>query len=153
MSNIFKLVSRNENDNLVGNDIYTYLYTKGLWPSNSGTLLSFNTSSVQNSKSKEYYIQVWQSSSVNTKENEDKKQQTKKEEPVESIKKDKKHIIDDINKKLELKNDEDGFKVFYEKKKIKVEEAYPELTSDEVLKKLKKKWKNLPQDKKDKYIY
>ena len=70
MSNIFKLVSRNENDNLVGNDIYTYLYTKGLWPSNSGTLLSFNTSSVQNSKSKEYYIQVWQSSSVNTKENE-----------------------------------------------------------------------------------
>jgi hypothetical protein len=70
MSNIFKLVSRNENDNLVGNDIYTYLYTKGLWPSNSGTLLSFNTSSVQNSKSKEYHIQVWQSSSVNTKENE-----------------------------------------------------------------------------------
>lgn len=70
MSNIFKLVSRNENNNLVGNDIYTYLYTKGLWPSNSGTLLSFNTSSVQNSKSKEYYIQVWQSSSVNTKENE-----------------------------------------------------------------------------------
>lgn len=70
MSNIFKPVSRNEADNLVGNDIYTYLYTKGLWSSYSGTLLSFNTSSVQNSKSKEYYVQVWQTASVNTKENE-----------------------------------------------------------------------------------
>lgn len=70
MSNIFKQVSRNEADNLVGNDIYTYLYTKGLWPSNSGTLLSFNTSSLQNTKSKEYYVQVWQTASVNTKENE-----------------------------------------------------------------------------------
>jgi len=70
MSNIFKPVARNEGDNLVGNDIYTYLYTKGLWPSNSGTLLSFNTSSTQNTKSKEYYIQVWQSASVNTRDNE-----------------------------------------------------------------------------------
>lgn len=70
MSNIFKPVSRNEGDNLVGNDIYTYLYTKGLWKNNSGLLSSFNTSSVQNETSKQYYLQIWQSASVNTKDNE-----------------------------------------------------------------------------------
>lgn len=70
MSNIFKPVSRNEGDNLVGNDIYTYLYTKGLWKNNSGLLSAFNTSSVQNETSKQYYLQIWQSASVNTKDNE-----------------------------------------------------------------------------------
>jgi len=70
MSNIFKPVSRNEGDNLVGNDIYTYLYTKGLWKNNSGHLSSFNTSSVQNEISKQYYLQIWQSASVNIKDNE-----------------------------------------------------------------------------------
>lgn len=70
MSNIFKPVSRNEGDNLVGNDIYTYLYTKGLWKNNSGYLSAFNTSSAQNNASKQYYLQIWHSASINTKDNE-----------------------------------------------------------------------------------
>ena len=70
MSNIFKPVSKNENNNLIGSDIFTSIYTRGLWSSNLGTLLSFNTSSTQTAASKEYYTQIWMSSSLNTKDNE-----------------------------------------------------------------------------------
>lgn len=70
MSNIFKPVSKNENNNLVGSDIFTSIYTRGLWSSGLGTLLSFNTSSTQTAASKEYYTQIWMSSSLNTKDNE-----------------------------------------------------------------------------------
>lgn len=73
MSNIFKNVAQNENARLAGtaaSEIFTSLYTKGLWSSNVASLKSFHTSSVQNAGSKEYYLQVWMSSSLNTKENE-----------------------------------------------------------------------------------
>lgn len=73
MSNIFKNVAQNENARLTGtaaSEIFTSLYTKGLWSSNVASLKSFHTSSVQNAGSKEYYLQVWMSSSLNTKENE-----------------------------------------------------------------------------------
>jgi len=73
MSNIFKNVAQNENTRLTGttaSEIFTSLYTKGLWSSTVASLKSFHTSSVQNTASKEYYLQVWMSSSLNTKENE-----------------------------------------------------------------------------------
>lgn len=73
MSNIFKNVAQNENTRLTGtaaSEIFTSLYTKGLWSSTVASLKSFHTSSVQNVGSKEYYLQVWMSSLLNTKENE-----------------------------------------------------------------------------------
>ena len=70
MSNIYKNVSKNENDNLVGSDIFSSLYTRGLWSPTVTSLKTFYTSSAQNVSSKEYYTQVWMSSSLNTKLNE-----------------------------------------------------------------------------------
>lgn len=73
MSNIFKNVAQNEFAALTGtaaSEIFTSLYTKGLWSSNVASLKTFHLSSAQNAASKEYYLQVWMSSSLNTKENE-----------------------------------------------------------------------------------
>jgi hypothetical protein len=73
MSNIFKNVAQNEFAVLTGtaaSEIFTSLYTKGLWSSAVASLKTFHTSSVQNVGSKEYYLQIWMSSSLNTKENE-----------------------------------------------------------------------------------
>lgn len=73
MSNIFKMVAQNESATLTGtaaSEIFTSLYTKGLWSSTVASLKNFHTSSVQNDVSKEYYLQIWMSSSLNTKENE-----------------------------------------------------------------------------------
>ena len=39
------------------------IFTRGLWSNNSGNLLTFFTSSLQNATSKAYYYQVWQSAS------------------------------------------------------------------------------------------
>lgn len=71
MSNIYKAVAQNENTLTgVSSEIFTSLYTKGLWSSTVSNLKTFHTSSTQNTASKEYYLQVWMSSSLNTKENE-----------------------------------------------------------------------------------
>lgn len=40
------------------------IFTRGLWSDGSGELLTFFTSSLQNTASKAYYYQVWQSASV-----------------------------------------------------------------------------------------
>lgn len=75
MSNIYKevTISNPTVDGFGGPtsaDVFTSLYTKGLWASNIGTLKSFHTSSAQNVGSKEYYLQIWMSSSLNTRDNE-----------------------------------------------------------------------------------
>jgi hypothetical protein len=70
MSNIFKPVFTNENNNLLGSDIFTSLYTRGLWALGVGTLTTFHTSSAQSDSSKKYYTQVWMSASKNTPDNE-----------------------------------------------------------------------------------
>ena len=71
MSNIYKAVAQNENTLTgVSSVIFTSLYTKGLWSSTVNNLKTFHTSSTQNNTSREYYLQVWMSSSLNTKENE-----------------------------------------------------------------------------------
>ena len=69
MADIFKPVFKNE-DNLLGSDIFTSLYTRGLWALGVGTLQTFHTSSAQNEASKQYYTQVWMSASKDTSDNE-----------------------------------------------------------------------------------
>jgi hypothetical protein len=69
MADIFKPVFKNE-DNLLGSDIFTSLYTRGLWALGVGTLQTFHISSAQNEDSKQYYTQVWMSSSKDTSDNE-----------------------------------------------------------------------------------
>lgn len=66
---VFKEVSTNDNNLLLSN-IFTSLYTRGVWANGVGTLTSFHTSSAQSSTSKQYYTQVWMSASVDTSENE-----------------------------------------------------------------------------------
>jgi hypothetical protein len=66
MSNIFKPVARNEGDS----EIYTSLFTKGMWSLGVGELITFNTSSNQSEISKEYYTLVCMSSSISSKEND-----------------------------------------------------------------------------------
>jgi hypothetical protein len=70
MSNIFKPVFTNENTNLLGSDVFTSLYTRGVWAPGVGTLTTFHTSSAQSDLSKKYYTQVWMSASKNTPDNE-----------------------------------------------------------------------------------
>ena len=70
MSNIFKQVARNDNNNLIGGDVYTSLYTKGMWTTGVGELLTFHTSSNQSTISKEYYTLICMSSSISSKDND-----------------------------------------------------------------------------------
>ena len=69
MSNVFKPVFKNE-DNLLASDIFTSLYTRGLWAPGVGTLKTFHTSSAQTDSSKKYYSTVWMSASKDTPDNE-----------------------------------------------------------------------------------
>jgi hypothetical protein len=69
MSNVFKPVFKNE-DNLLASDIFTSLYTRGLWAPGVGTLKTFHTSSAQTDSSKKYYTTVWMSASKDTPDNE-----------------------------------------------------------------------------------
>lgn len=69
MSNVFKPVFKNE-DNLLASDIFTSLYTRGLWAPGVGTLKTFHTSSAQTDSSKKYYTTVWMSASKDTVDNE-----------------------------------------------------------------------------------
>ena len=80
-----------------------------------------------------------------------------KEEPKEEVILDKKNlevnnVKEDIKKDKKIKKDddiEDGFYNFVLKKKDK----YPDLDEDALLKKLKKKWNALTEDKKEKYKF
>ena len=69
MSSIFKSVFKNE-DNLLASDIFTSLYTRGLWATGVGTLKTVHTSSAQTENSKRYYTAVWMSASKDTPDNE-----------------------------------------------------------------------------------
>lgn len=66
---VFKEVTTNDNNLLLSN-IFTSIYTRGVWANGVGTLTTFHTSSAQSNTSKQYYTQVWMSGSVDTKENE-----------------------------------------------------------------------------------
>lgn len=66
---VFKEVSTNDNNILLSN-IFTSLYTHGIWANGVGTLTTFHTSSAQSDTSKLYYTQVWMSASANVEENE-----------------------------------------------------------------------------------
>ena len=62
MLNIYKAVAQNENTLTgVSSEIFTSLYTKGLWSSTVSNLKTFHTSSTQHTASKQYYLQVWMS--------------------------------------------------------------------------------------------
>lgn len=56
-SNVYKPIERSQNLT------EKVIFTRGLWSDATGELLTFYTSSTQNSSSKEYYYQVWLSSS------------------------------------------------------------------------------------------
>ena len=58
MSNVYKTIERSQNLT------EKVIFTRGLWSDGTGELLTFYTSSIQNTSSKEYYYQVWLSSSV-----------------------------------------------------------------------------------------
>ena len=66
---VFKEVTTNDNNLLLSN-IFTSLYTRGVWANGVGTLTTFHTSSAQSNTSKQYYTQVWMSASIDAKENE-----------------------------------------------------------------------------------
>jgi hypothetical protein len=70
MSNIYKTVFRNESNNLSGTDVFTSMYTKGIWASGLGNLKTFHTSSAQSATNRQYYTQVWMTASVNSSEND-----------------------------------------------------------------------------------
>lgn len=59
MANAFKPVTQAQSVN------EKIIFTRGLWADGTGELLTFYTSSTQNSASKQYYYQVWSSASSN----------------------------------------------------------------------------------------
>jgi flagellar biosynthesis GTPase FlhF len=82
-----------------------------------------------------------------------KKSPRKKEQKI--MEEDKE--IDEIKKILKededsVSKDEIGFQKYFDKKNKKTKKEHPELDSDEILKKLKKKWKKLSDEKKEKYF-
>jgi hypothetical protein len=57
-SNVYKPIERSQNLT------EKVIFTRGLWSDGTGELLTFYTSSTQNTSSKQYYYQVWLSSSA-----------------------------------------------------------------------------------------
>lgn len=65
VSKIFRLVDRPLNsDGVPVDEPETVIETRGLWTSGTGELLTFFTSSLQTTSSKEYYYEIWSSASL-----------------------------------------------------------------------------------------
>ena len=98
---------------------------------------------------KEQMEQMEQMENNNIKEEDvDERTQIKKD------KKDKKEVVEVNDKKNSEMDEEDnkGFQRYVKKRKNKFMEEYPELDSDQLFAKMKKKWTSLSEEKKQKYI-
>jgi hypothetical protein len=85
---------------------------------------------------------------------EEVKEEVIKKEKKDKKKKDKEVVLKDekSEQKSIEKDDEPGFETFCKKKKNKFTEENSDMSEKEILKLMKKKWKNLSADKKQKYI-
>ena len=97
---------------------------------------------------KEQMEQLEQLENNNIKEEDvDERTQVKKD------KKNKKEVVDvDLNDIKNSEIDNKGFQRYVKKRKNKFMEEYPELDSDQLFAKMKKKWTSLSEEKKQKYI-
>lgn len=76
----------------------------------------------------------------------EKKVDTEEVEVVKDKTKSKKEKIEEVHD-----DEDDGFEKYFKKKVKKTKIAHPDLDDSQILKKLKKKWKAMPDDKKDSY--
>ena len=97
---------------------------------------------------KEQMEQLEQLENNNIKE-EDVEERTQ----VKKNKKEKKEVTDvDLNDIKNSEVDNKGFQRYVKKRKSKFQEEYPDLDSDQLFAKMKKKWSSLSEEKKQKYI-
>ena len=84
-------------------------------------------------------------------ENEVKEVKEVKEEKQKKEKKGKKDEVVEVKNK-DNQDDKKGFERYLKKRKNKFMEEYPDLDSDQLFAKMKKKWASLSEEKKQKYI-